>query len=136
MDCPPERRRVASAVTGAIAPWEGAYGMKRLLVALGATVFVGGCGNAQEQAVKDAGYLLRMNQVACHFAAAELAKVNDWLNGVLKEHPALEQYANRGAAEAEDVYAKHHKAPDGEQRDQTECEKVRALAQSWPTSSH
>jgi hypothetical protein len=105
--------------------------MKRVFAVLIATSAVAACGDSQEQAAKDAGYLLRMNQIVCHLAANELDKVSAWLDQRLKEHPSLAAYAKQGSTEADDVYARHRKESDGDQKDRSECERVRDLALKW-----
>jgi hypothetical protein len=105
--------------------------MKYLVLVLGTVIGVAGCGDSQQQAAKDAGYLLRMNQVACHLAGSALGKVSSWLEQVLKDHPALAAYVRKGESEADAMHARHQSDPDGVRKDQTECEKVRSLAANW-----
>lgn len=107
--------------------------MRRLLAALMMTVAVTACMNSPEQAAKDAGYIVRMNEIVCHFAATELTRVTTWLDKELQHNPGLAAYMKRGAAEADDVHARNQSQSDGEQRDTSECNQVRELARSWHT---
>jgi hypothetical protein len=107
--------------------------MRRLFVALMMTVAATGCVNSPEQAARDAGYIVRMNDIVCHFAATELTRVTAWLDRELKENPKLAAYVKRGAAEADDVYSRHRNQADGNQRDVFECNQVRELARTWHT---
>ncbi|MGA7438773.1 MAG: hypothetical protein WBW32_11680 [Luteibacter sp.] len=109
--------------------------MKRALAVLAVVAGIAGCGDSQQQAAKDAGYMLRMNQVVCHIAGTELEKVSAWLEQVLKDHPDLAVYAKKGETEADAVHARHQTESDGAQKDRSECEKVRSLAASWSPHS-
>ena len=105
--------------------------MKSLLAALITTLALAGCVNSEEQSVRDAGYMLRMNEIACHFAATELSKVSMWLDQIIKANPKLAKYVKKGATEADDVYARHGRESDSERLNASECQKIRELAQKW-----
>ncbi|QWT21354.1 hypothetical protein KPL74_04970 [Bacillus sp. NP157] len=106
--------------------------MKTYFLAMLAVCATAGCSDSQVQAIKDAGYLMRMNGLVCHFAATEMTKVNTWLDEVIKEHPALAEYARKGAAEADAVAERHKAASDGQQLNIAECNNVHAMAMKWP----
>ncbi|WP_250633626.1 hypothetical protein [Pinirhizobacter soli] len=105
--------------------------MKRVLASMVVILGLAGCGDAQEQAAKDAGYILRMNDVVCHVAATELTEVTIWLRQAISENPKLAEFVAKGSAEADKVYSQHRKESDGDQRDASECKKVVDMAHAW-----